>query len=126
MHIETLELLWGENVAEEKTKPLAKAVRSGSMFWIISFLTPSVFFTCVGLEVLIWSVSTVAVGASVTVGMAYGVWQIYRALLRIKDVTAISEPSDVSQSQKGKEHDLEKGLPQKSFTNTSDKSDSSF
>ena len=84
-HIEVLEYVWERNAAEEGTKLLAKAVRSGSKFWIISFLIPSVFFTCIGLEVLVWSVGMIVVGALVTFGMCYGGWQVYRILLRARD-----------------------------------------
>ena len=80
MHGSTRKFL---EIKDDTTNP--EAISSGSLFWLISFITPSLALTCIGLEVFIWATcgSTPAIGTIVSAGILYSFWKVYRAIAQL-------------------------------------------
>ena len=112
MHGSTLKFLKVEADAENP------AISTGSMFWLISFITPSLILTCIGLEVFIWTTfySTPAIGAVVSVGILYSFWQVCRTIeslgagQRDKDGVNDEHNPKAQGGTPSSQVDLEKGL----------------
>ena len=94
MHADTLSLVWGAERVPDLTHHIPAATKSGSMYWTVSYILPAMFLTFVGLEVLVWSASTIAVGVFVTLGSLYGLYQLYRAILRVSRANPRNTPRD--------------------------------
>ena len=107
MHSDTLENIWEMMGMKPSTMHLSNAVKTGSMFWLVSFIIPSTFLTCIGLEVLVWNESTYAVSGFLSGGMVYCLWRLWRVLSNIS-----SAPSTISRSSSTNlsPSDLEKGV----------------
>ena len=88
MHGDVLEFLLEKN--QKINQP--PAIANGSLFWIVSFVIPAVFFTLVGINILGWANHGIPVGTSLSIGTLYCLCQLYRALLSI---ARASGPMDI-------------------------------
>ena len=103
-------------IKDDTTNPAA--ISSGSLFWLISFITPSLALTCIGLEVFIWATcnSTPAIGAIVSAGILYSFWQVCRTIeslgagQRDKDGVNDEHNPKAQGGTPSSQVDLEKGL----------------
>lgn len=92
MHSDMLDLIWAR-LAVVPVHNLPAAMKSGSLFWIVSFICPAVLLMAVGVEVLVWNESTYAVAISFSVGVIYCIYQLYRVLNKIGSVGGEQAPS---------------------------------
>jgi hypothetical protein len=96
MHDDVLKFVWtalGETGVD--TSHLSEAERTGSLFWVISFILPSTVLTCVGLLVLVWSQSPRSVAVSMSVGTVYCIWRLFVVLRNIARTLPKDVPTDL-------------------------------
>lgn len=82
---------------------LHAAQANGSLFWLVSFIFPSLLLMCIGTSVLVWSSRNYPVAVSFTIGLAYCLFQIFRVISNVS--AACCGPA----KGKGTSRDLEKG-----------------